>query len=370
MASASPTDAALGAPPPHRPPAAPPSIIVAAKNNTAERPKPSVLVHFAAGGIGGTVGAAVTCPLEVVKTRLQSSLYRASEANITYRNPAHATWVHIKGVANMLGTIRRQEGIRALWKGLGPNLVGVVPARAIYFATYSQGKHWYTQLNGGKETSLVHMFSAATAGIAVATCTNPIWLIKTRMQLQSEHPELKLTHRYKNSFDCLTTVVREEGVRALYKGLSASFLGLGESTLQFVTYEYLKKTIVQRRKDERHAQRTGAEKLNPPLSASAMDWLDTFCAAAVAKFGAAIIAYPHEVVRTRLRQTPENGVVRYTGLAQSFKLIYAEEGIAALYGGMTAHLMRVVPNAAILFFCYEMVVAALTGPVESTTNVA
>ncbi|KAJ3132851.1 hypothetical protein HDU90_006570 [Geranomyces variabilis] len=366
MASIARPDAVLATPPrPSASPPPPPSAAVA--KDPAERPKPSVLVHFAAGGFGGTVGAAVTCPLEVVKTRLQSSLYRASEANITYRNPVHATWVHIKGVGNMLGTIRRQEGIRALWKGLGPNLVGVVPARAIYFATYSQGKHWYTQLNGGKETPIVHMFSAATAGTAVAACTNPIWLIKTRMQLQSEHPELKLTHRYKNSFECLTTVLREEGVRGLYKGLSASFLGLGESTLQFVTYEYLKKTIFQRRKDERHARRSAAEKLNPPLSSSAADWLDTFCAAACAKFGAAIITYPHEVLRTRLRQTPENGVVKYKGLVQSFKLIYAEEGVAALYGGMTAHLMRVVPNAAILFFCYEMVVAAFTAPPSTTT---
>ncbi|KAI8913930.1 mitochondrial carrier domain-containing protein [Powellomyces hirtus] len=329
-----------------------------------ERPKPSVLVHFAAGGLGGTVGAAITCPLEVVKTRLQSSMYRASEASVTFRNPVHGAWVHMKGVVNLLGTIRRQEGIRALWKGLGPNLVGVVPARAIYFATYSQGKHAYTKLNNGQETPIVHMFSAATAGIATATCTNPIWLIKTRMQLQSENPDLKTHQRYKNSFQCLTRVLREEGIRGLYKGLSASFLGLAESTLQFVTYEYLKKTWVERRKAARLEMLTDEEKRNASLANSPADWLDTFAAAAVAKFGAAIITYPHEVLRTRLRQTPENGVTKYRGLVQSAKLIYAEEGIAALYGGMTAHLMRVVPNAAILFFCYEMVVSALTPPAQ------
>ncbi|KAJ3015473.1 hypothetical protein HKX48_004579 [Thoreauomyces humboldtii] len=275
----------------------------------------------------------------------------------------------MKGVVNLLGTIRQQEGIRALWKGLGPNLVGVVPARAIYFATYSQGKHAYSQLNHGKETPIVHMFSAATAGLTVATCTNPIWLIKTRMQLQSEKPDLAVHQRYRNSFHCLTMVLREEGIRGLYKGLSASVLGLTESTLQFVTYEYLKSTWVARRKAERIAMlpdhlpsptsplSSGAAVYHPNTAA---DWLDTFAAAAFAKLGAAIITYPHEVLRTRLRQTPENGIQKYRGLAQSAKLIYAEEGIAALYGGMTAHLMRVVPNAAILFFCYEMVVAAFT----------
>ena len=66
------------------------------------------------------------------------------------------------------------------------------------------------------------------------------------------------------------------------------------------------------------------------------------------------------MIRTRLRQVPIDGHLKYHGLVQTAKLIYKEEGISALYGGMTAHLMRVVPNAAILFFCYEMVVSLAT----------
>jgi solute carrier family 25 protein 33/36 len=53
---------------------------------------------------------------------------------------------------------------------------------------------------------------------------------------------------------------------------------------------------------------------------------------------------------------PKDGVRKYTGIIQAFKLIYREEGMAALYGGMTAHLLRVVPNAAILFYCYEFII--------------
>jgi solute carrier family 25 protein 33/36 len=73
---------------------------------------------------------------------------------------------------------------------------------------------------------------------------------------------------------------------------------------------------------------------------------------------AAIITYPHEVLRTRLRQAPENGVIKYTGFIQAGRLILREEGVGALYGGMTAHLLRVVPNAAILFFSYELIISA------------
>ncbi|KAJ3037895.1 hypothetical protein HDV00_001239 [Rhizophlyctis rosea] len=173
-----------------------------------------------------------------------------------------------------------------------------------------------------------------------------------KQQLQSEDPTLRIQHKYKNSFHCAWTVFREEGLRGLYKGLSASLLGLTESTLQFVTYEYLKRHIADRRRVEE-----ARSEMERTIISMVPKWVDTFAAAATAKLGAAILTYPHEVLRTRLRQTPENGVAKYTGLVQSAKLIYREEGLAALYGGMTAHLMRVVPNAAILFFCYELVIS-------------
>ena len=204
-----------------------------------------------AGGIGGTVGASLLCPLEVAKTRLQSSLYKTQEFSKS-RNPFSLISFHVKGVFKMLHKIQQEEGFRALYKGLGVNLVGVVPARAIYFSTYSQGKHIYTQINNNKETSLVHMLSAATAGTATAMCTNPIWVAKTRVQLDSSLD--KGERKYTNSFNALRIIIKEEGIRGLYKGLSASILGLSESTIQFVLYEYLKKKTLSKKEiiqDER-----------------------------------------------------------------------------------------------------------------------
>lgn len=43
-------------------------------------------------------------------------------------------------IMQCLKHIVETEGSRALFKGLGPNLVGVAPSRAIYFCTYSQTK--------------------------------------------------------------------------------------------------------------------------------------------------------------------------------------------------------------------------------------
>ena len=279
--------------------------------------------HFICGGLAGTFGAIVTCPLELVKTRLQSSLYKSTTSRNIFAN--------ISSVFGLLHTIRKQEGITGLWKGVGPTLVGVVPARAIYFSVYSHCKQLLAK--DKKETSLIHMMSAATAGLSVALFTNPIWLIKTRMQLQSTEII------YRNSLHCFVQVFKTEGIRGLYRGFSASLLGLSESTLQFVTYEYLKDKVNQQH----------------PISS-----VETLGCAAAAKLFAAVLTYPHEVVRTRLRQTPQDGVRKYTHLVQTAKLVYMQEGIGALYGGMTAHLMRVVPNAAILFFSYEFLIKLAT----------
>lgn len=179
-------------------------------------------------------------------------------------------------------------------------------------------------------------------GVTTSTLTNPIWVLKTRLQLQGV--------RNTSSWVCLRDILQQEGIRGLYKGMSASYLGVAEGTIQWVIYENLKKKWCAP-KDAlslRNEKTIGGK--------TVQDWLGHLGAAATSKFVAACIAYPHEVIRTRLRQPAENGVPKYTGLAQSFSLIIKEEGFGALYGGMTAHLLRVVPNAAIMFFCYEAIV--------------
>lgn len=62
-----------------------------------------------------------------------------------------------------------------------------------------------------------------------------------------------------------------------------------------------------------------------------------------------------QVIRTRLRQPLVDGKMKYTGLVQTLRLVIAEEGARSLYGGLSAHLMRVIPNAAVMYSIYEAV---------------
>ncbi|KAL8811588.1 MAG: hypothetical protein Q9200_001679 [Gallowayella weberi] len=328
-----------------------------------QRPSSKSWAHLLAGGIGGVTSAIVTSPLDVLKTRLQSDFYKgqiaASRMSKGIPPPARLGYLrggllHFSETFQILFSIHKVEGWRALFKGLGPNLTGVVPARSINFYTYGNGKRIISEkFNNGHEAGWVHAIAAFNAGVITGTVTNPIWLVKTRLQLDKSRAEQAGTasvRRYKNSLDCLRQTVKAEGFRGLYKGLSASYLGVSESTLQWVLYEQGKLQL------ERREARLVASGRNPTVWDQAIDWGGKSGVAGASKFFAALITYPHEVVRTRLRQAPlHDGRLKYTGLMQCFSTIWKEEGMAGLYGGLTPHMLRVVPSAAIMFGTYESV---------------
>jgi solute carrier family 25 protein 33/36 len=79
--------------------------------------------------------------------------------------------------------------------------------------------------------------------------------------------------------DCLQQTVRQEGLRGLYKGLSASYIGTLETAMQWTLYEYLKMSF-----------RSGEEQ-----GGSATQSMEEALAAGSSKLVAAVALYPHEV---------------------------------------------------------------------------
>lgn len=166
-----------------------------------------------------------------------------------------------------------------------PTLVGVVPARSINFFTYGNGKQIIAdRFNSGQENSYVHLCAAAIAGIATGSATNPIWVVKTRLQLSASNrsaaiaPTTSPGSLFGGSVSTIRQIAREEGVRGFYKGLSASYLGVTEGTIQWVLYERLKRLT---------ASTDGTGGLQ--------EWAGMLASAGTAKCVASLITYPHEV---------------------------------------------------------------------------
>lgn len=273
----------------------------------------------------------------MIKTQLQSS---------SVSKAAHGEFATAAGHPLVIAQrIFTKHGIGGFYKGLKPTLIGIIPARSIYFYSYQQAKEFLGRTilpEGSVGNALISGFAA---GIASNTLTNPIWMVKTRFQLLADSSAGQKA--YLNYGDAINTIMKEEGIGGFYKGLSASYWGCTEGAVQFLLYEKMKTRLLRIENEKR-----AVEGLGPTQKLSKLTY---FFSAAFAKGTASIFTYPHEVARTRLREQARGGIFKYQGMWQTISLIAKEEGTSGLYAGMGVHLAKVVPNSAIMFLTYELV---------------
>ncbi|KAH6973883.1 mitochondrial carrier domain-containing protein [Ilyonectria sp. MPI-CAGE-AT-0026] len=321
----------------------------AQRSTILTRPKAQVArqpwAHLLAGASGGLVTAVLTSPLDVLRTRLQSDFYQTTSRSVQVLRPAPqptfsrhlwSSFSHIRETLQIVNLIQYTEGWRGFFRGLGLSLAGVVPATAIKFYVYGNCKHLGARLfNRAEDDPTIHAQAAIAAGIATATLTNPIWLVKTRLQLDKARTQANgiAARQYGNSLECLRQVVRTEGIRGLYRGLSASYLGTIETAMHLVMYERLKVII-----------RYGLGGNNASLG-ELETWISTSGAAGSAKLAAVLITYPHEV-RELLFLIPK---------LTCHRSVWRSERLSGLYGGLTPHLVRSIPSAIITLGVYEYV---------------
>ena len=165
---------------------------------------------------------------------------------------------------------------------------------------------------------------------------------------------------YSGPLDCARRMLKDEGLKSFYKGLSAGYLGVAETAIQFVLYEHFKERLTSRRHPALLPPLPSASLGQHADTSRAADSFDVLLASGAAKFSACLIAYPHEVIRTRLREQkniiggdPLERPRPYKGLVHCGASIARQEGLRGLYAGLGPHLLRVVPNTAIMFIVFE-----------------
>ncbi|GKZ00245.1 hypothetical protein MPSEU_000977400 [Mayamaea pseudoterrestris] len=320
-------------------------------------------VPLVAGFSGGIVSTTLLLPLDVVKVRLQVN-------ESTTRNGRRL------GTMSVFRSIVRHEGIVGLYQGWLPAVIGSSVSWGGYFYVYERLKRslvdYKTEThNSSIPTSQVlnsfdHFVLACSAGGIMVAITNPIWLVKTRMQLQMKKTgELHNIKPYNGMVDAIRRIVQEEGYLALYKGCGPAMLLTSHGGVQFVVYEYLRKhfhyTRAQRGVDER------ASSVWHRLELS----LGYLLMGAAAKITASTVTYPLQVLKARMQQRSDaleltsDGNVRavkrqYRGLTDSYRRIVKREGISGLFKGLVPNAIRVAPGAAITFVVYEGVLDWLT----------
>ncbi|KAH0613105.1 uncharacterized protein H6S33_009485 [Morchella sextelata] len=305
-------------------------------------------IHAFAGATAGFASGIATCPLDVIKTKLQA------QGGWSRMGPGPGEVVY-RGLFGTASTIWKDEGFRGMYRGLGPLILGYLPTWMVYFTVYEKAKKFLEPQI--ERTWVTHILSAMTAGASSTICTNPIWVIKTR--LMSQPPvtaNSPASQHYTSTLDAMRKMYMHEGVRAFYSGLAPALLGLTHVAVQFPLYEQFKKMFT-----------TGAGQGQSGRGKTSDFW-GILAASCLSKICASSATYPHEVVRTRL-QTQRvlgeaggggRGRVRYRGVIQSFATVFREEGLGGFYAGMGTNMIRAVPASAMTLLTYEFMVGRLT----------
>ncbi|KAK9826267.1 hypothetical protein WJX74_004240 [Apatococcus lobatus] len=134
----------------------------------------------------------------------------------------------------------------------------------------------------------------------------------------------------------LQHIIHQEGFRALWKGNGVTIIHrMPYSAANFWAYESI----------------TRAWQHKWPASRPHEDILRRLCAGGLAGMTACSLAYPLDLVRTRLSaQTTSN---YYTGISHALRAIVQDEGFLGLYRGLGATLLQIGPSLALNYCAYE-----------------
>ena len=265
-----------------------------------------------------------------------------------------------------IGTARRivkREGFIALYKGLSAVYTGIVPKMAIRFLSFEQYREALqgvacgaplhaSQPPPGQFQPIVTFTAGLLSGLTEAvTVVTPAEVCKIRMQGQynSMIDPTQLRHRkYTNVAQTAHTIVKEEGLGALYKGVVPTMMRQGcNQAVNFTTYSAFKKRVIEWKK-----KRGGEAELE--------HWQSLILGGISGGFGP-MFNNPLDVVKTRMQKqvVVPGREPKYRGIFQSCAIIGKEEGYMALWKGITPRLMRIMPGQAITFMTYEAVSSRL-----------
>jgi len=276
------------------------------------------MVSAMAGFFSGATEAAITMPLDTVKTFCQ---------------------VNRLGPLQSASEIHKLRGVGGFYFGLPAVLVQVAGKGAIRWSAYEQFKGGLT--SAGAPKASVDLLAGMGAGFAEAF----LWTAPTeRLKVLRQNDIKSGLNRYATLTGSVRTVAKEHGIVGLYAGIGACGVrqasGVG---VRFAIYGHVKDLI------------TGGE--SPQLWQSAVAGGITGCCSTA-------LNNPIDVVKTRI-EAQDGKVKEYSSSWQCFRSILRNEGVQALYRGVAPRMMKISLGQAITFSAYESYSEALGGMSEA-----
>ncbi|KAG1755722.1 peroxisomal membrane protein PMP47B [Suillus lakei] len=205
----------------------------------------SMLESMLAGVIAGSATTIISNPIWVVQTsqavRAEPSPSEPSTSRAVLRRPK---------------SIIAKDGLNGFFRGLGPALVLVINP-VLQYTVFEQLKNFLVKkrtkkLGARSSGTAVAILSdwdffvlGALSKLVATGTTYPYIVLKSRLQAGQARAE-----QYKSSLDGLATILKEEGIQGLYKGVGSKLLqSVLTAAILFAVqrriYEYTKKVRVR-----------------------------------------------------------------------------------------------------------------------------
>jgi solute carrier family 25 (mitochondrial phosphate transporter), member 23/24/25/41 len=152
------------------------------------------------------------------------------------------------GLLDAFMKIIKEEGPAELYRGLTPSLIGVIPYSATNYFAYDTLRKAYRKIFkqekiGNFETLLI----GSAAGAISSTATFPLEVARKQMQVGA----LSGRQVYKNVVHALLSILEQEGIQGLYRGLGPSCMKLVPAAgISFMCYEACKKILIDNDEEE------------------------------------------------------------------------------------------------------------------------
>jgi hypothetical protein len=313
----------------------------------------SLIANALGSAAAGIIGRIFTHPLDTAKARLQA--------------PGEIFANRYQGPIDVLVQTSRNEGIRGLYRGFGAVIVGGTPGTVVYLCSYDIAKTRLPQLasndNSYNDTRqdgnfVVHFCSGMIAETVACLIYVPVDVIKERMQVQQASHANNTGTYYRNFFDAISQISRNEGLAGIYRGYGATLMSFGPfSALYFVFYEKAKAMtrnhwLTQDTPlEETHL--TSEYRMNIPFH-----WI-VICSASSGAL-ASWLTSPLDMAKLRLQvqrgksyELETSSTTHYRGVIDCLRHSMQTGGMRGLFRGAGARVLHFAPATTITMSTYE-----------------
>lgn len=195
------------------------------------------VLDLVAGSFAGGTAVICTYPLDLVRTKLAYQVVGSTKMSM---KGLVCNELFYKGILDCFSKTYRESGFRGLYRGVAPSLYGIFPYSGLKFYFYEEMKRHVPEEH--KKDITVKLVCGSVAGLLGQTFTYPLDVV--RRQMQVEHLSAANNVELKGTMESLTTILRKQGWRQLFSGLSINYLKVVPSVaIGFTVYDTMKSSL-------------------------------------------------------------------------------------------------------------------------------